>query len=346
MGIVMIINFFCLLISFELILSKNNDLNPRVSLVVNTWAFTNATKKGWDVLSKLGGNALDAVEAGCTQCEEDQCDFTVGFGGSPDEDGEVTQDAMIFDGTTMNMGSVAGLRRIKSAISVARSVLEHTTHSILVGDLATKFAVEMGFKEEPLETDYSINLWRDWLKATCQPNFWQNVNPDPQSSCGPYKPTSERYQRSVNTGEHTNHDTIGMIAVDGTGSIAAGTSSNGAKFKIPGRVGDAPLVGSGAYADSTVGAAVATGDGDIMMRFVPSSTVVEMMRGGVDPAAATRKVIRRIASYYPKFMGAVLAVTKDGRVGAACHGIPNSLFPYSLVSSNNTSVKVFYVDCI
>lgn len=344
MKVLILLRFFFFITLVELTVSSVNDIRPRITLVVNTWGFSNATKQGWEVLHNAEGSALDAVEAGCSACEEDQCDFTVGYGGSPDENSEVTQDAMIFDGTTMNMGSVAGLRRVKPAIAVARAVLEHTTHSVLAGDLATKFAVEMGFKEESLETEYSNDMWRDWANSDCQPNFWTDVSPDPKSSCGPYKPLKGPSKRNAKLGEFTNHDTIGMIAIHPSGSIAAGTSSNGAKFKIPGRVGDAPIVGSGAYADSTVGAAVATGDGDIMMRFVPSSTVVEMMRGGVDPTAATRKVIRRIASYYPKFSGAVLAVTKDGRVGAACHGIFS--FPYSIASNIEPSVKVHYVDCI
>lgn len=119
------------------------------------------------------GSALDSVENGCNECEMQQCDHTVGFGGSPDEDGETTLDAMIMDGVTHSVGAVGCLKRIKAAISVARNVMEHTTHTFLVGDdgicslwvyqrrstsccfLATRFAVEMGFKEENLQTDFS-----------------------------------------------------------------------------------------------------------------------------------------------------------------------------------------------
>lgn len=104
--------------------------------------------------------------------EEEQCDRTVGFGGSPDENGETTLDAMIMDGKTFNVGAVACLRRIKPAISVARKVLEHTSHSILAGELATQFAVEMGFKEESLTTPESKKMWLDWRNQNCQPNFW------------------------------------------------------------------------------------------------------------------------------------------------------------------------------
>nr|CAD7407238.1 unnamed protein product [Timema poppensis] len=175
----------------------------------------------------------------------------------------------------MNMGAVGALRRVKNAISVARHVLDYTQHSLLVGDQATEFAVAMGFKEEPLETNASTKIWQQWKQNNCQPNFWMNVSPDPASTCGPYKPatkslTSKQYQqRGVKFGGEGNHDTIGMVAIDNRGKIAAGTSTNGASHKIPGRVGDSPIPGAGAYADGEVGAAAATGDGDVMMRFLP-----------------------------------------------------------------------------
>lgn len=152
-----------------------------------------------------GGTALDAVEAGCTQCEIDQCDGTVGYGGSPDETGETTLDALIMDGKTRAAGSVGCLRRVKNAIGVARAVLEHTSHTLLVGDQATAFAVEMGFRgllnsalhsptEESLSTPKSQQVWADWKKADCQPNYWVNVTPNSTQSCGPYKPgTFQRY---------------------------------------------------------------------------------------------------------------------------------------------------------
>lgn len=144
--------------------------------------------------------------------------------------------------------------------------------------------------------------------------------------------------------DSNNHDTIGMIAIDKAGKIAAGTSSNGATHKIPGRIGDAPIVGAGAYADGEIGAAVATGDGDIMMRFLPTFYAVEEMKRGTSPTLAADMAIRRILKFYPEFMGAVIAVTINGEYGAACHGIDK--FPFSLATANTSTTITEYVDCI
>lgn len=306
-----------------------------VPLVINTWFFTNATAKAWDVLNTEGMSAVDAVELGCTVCEDQQCDGTVGFGGSPDENGETTLDAMIFDGDTMNMGAVGGIRRVKHAVSTARLVLERTGHSILVGSLASKFAFQMGLKSESLSTNHSIQMWEEWKNKKCQPNFWMNVLPDPKSHCGPYKPRKLTENKLDKSGLY---DTITMVVIDKNGHIVAGSSSNGATYKIPGRVGDAPLPGAGAYADSKVGAAVATGDGDVMMRFLPTYLMVELMRMGKSPKYAATEAITRIANYYPNFSGALIAVRKDGTFYAACHGMAE--FPFSVASVNNPQVTI------
>ncbi len=108
-------------------------------VVITTWEFNNATERAWDVL-KNGGTAYDAIEQGCSVCEDQQCDHTVGFGGSPDENGETTLDAMMMDGQTFNVGAVANMRRIKSAISVARKVLEHTSHSVGLSRVDSRMA--------------------------------------------------------------------------------------------------------------------------------------------------------------------------------------------------------------
>lgn len=322
----------------------------KIPVVINTWPFISATQSAWNTIYLKKKSALDAVEEGCSTCEDEQCDGTVGFGGSPDESGETTLDAMIMDGMTMNMGAVAALRRVKNAISVARCVLEHTQHSLLVGDLATQFAVSMGFKEESLETNNSHNMWQQWKENDCQPNFWVNVKPDPSKFCGPYTPDTNITKRHRNDPKHRrvfsdkNHDTIGMVAIDTAGRIAAGTSTNGAKFKIPGRVGDSPIPGAGAYADGTVGAAAATGDGDVMMRFLPSYLAVEEMRRGSSPSYAGELAIRRIVTYYPDFVGAIVVLKKDGEYGAACHGLQS--FQFSVCNSQLGQVTVQTVPCV
>ncbi|CAH2063629.1 unnamed protein product, partial [Iphiclides podalirius] len=318
-----------LLYLFAFFLTGINS-SPNRPIVITTWSFVNSTIAAWKVLSK-GGSAIDAVQLGASVCEEQQCDGTVGYGGSPDEDGETTLDALLMDGKTMNVGAVAALRRIRNAIGVARHVLENTKHSILVGSQATQFAVQMGFHEQSLTTPESKQLWTTWAnKNNCQPNFWMNVQPDPSKYCGPY-----HYHKHVKSN----------IDEDINGDIAAGTSTNGAKFKIPGRVGDSPIPGSGAYADNMVGAATATGDGDVMLRFLPSFLAVEEMRHGSTPKNAALTAIKRIATHYPNFMGAVIALSKDGQYGAACHGLGNSPFPYVVYDNSGVEFKIYTVKC-
>lgn len=159
-------------------------------IVINTWSingYEKAPDYAWESLMKTG-NRLDAIEAGCGFCEKAQCDGTVGFGGSPDESGNTTLDAMIFDGPTHSLGAVGALKGIKNAIGVARAVLKFTDHSFLAGESATKFAIEMGFKQESLATNHSLGMWQKWLANNCQPNYRENVVPDPRKACGPYKP--------------------------------------------------------------------------------------------------------------------------------------------------------------
>ncbi|XP_049627260.1 N(4)-(beta-N-acetylglucosaminyl)-L-asparaginase [Suncus etruscus] len=318
-------------------------------LVLNTWPFRNATEAAWWTLIS-GGSAVDAVEKGCTQCEKEQCDGTVGFGGSPDELGETTLDAMIMDGTTMNVGAVGDLRRIKNAIGVARKVMDHTSHTLLVGESATKFAESMGFKNEDLSSDASQSLHSNWLSKNCQPNFWKNVIPDASKFCGPYTPpTVRKLERPilVEPIDKLGHDTIGMVVINKLGNTAAGTSTNGLKFKIPGRVGDSPIPGAGAYADDMVGAAAATGNGDLLMRFLPSYQAVEYMRQGDSPAKACQKVVLRIQSYVPDFFGAIICANKTGSYGAACNKLPTfTQFSYMVYNSLDDQPTEEITNCI
>ncbi|XP_033920801.1 N(4)-(beta-N-acetylglucosaminyl)-L-asparaginase [Melopsittacus undulatus] len=321
---------------------------PALPVVINTWAFRKAAETAWGVL-QLGGSELDAVERGCGQCEIDQCDGSVGYGGSPDESGETTLDAMIMNGNTMEVGAVADLRHVKNAISVARKVMEYTKHTLLVGESASLFAVRMGFPYEDLTTQKSLLVYSEWLNRSCQPNYWKNVIPDSSKSCGPYKrPEKVTYkEEQISRRSFHNHDTIGMIVIGGSGTVVSGTSTNGAIHKIPGRVGDSPIAGAGSYADSTAGGAAATGDGDIMMRFLPSYQAVEYMRMGTDPAVACQKVISRIQKYAPKFFGAVICANRTGSYGAACNKIPGfTQFRFMVSSPLLSHPTEQVVDCI
>ncbi|XP_040030561.1 N(4)-(beta-N-acetylglucosaminyl)-L-asparaginase [Gasterosteus aculeatus] len=316
-------------------------------LVINTWPFKNASAAAWSAL-RSGGSALDAVEEGCARCQAEQCDGTVGYGGSPDESGETTLDAMIIDGDTMQAGAVGDLRRIKDAIGVARAVMEHTEHTLLVGESASVFAENMGFIAEDLTTNRSVNILSQWLKGNCQPNYRKNVFPDPSRSCGPYKPrAAARPSERARHATARSHDTIGMVALDRDGHAAAATSTNGLAHKVPGRVGDSPIVGAGAYADSSAGGAAATGDGDIMMRFLPSFLAVELMRAGADPSAACEAAISRIRRHYSGFFGAIICANTTGHYGAACNKVPGfSQFHYMVSDSESGSPLLKSVDCI
>lgn len=309
--------------------------NPNLPFVINTWSgpFTAATDAAYHVLthpfrspfssSPSPTIALDAVQAGCATCERNQCDTTVGYGGSPDEQCETTLDALVIDGTTMKSGAVAGLRRIRDAVAVARAVLDYTRHSLLVGDQATQFAVEMGFgPEEDLGTAESRARCEKWKASGCKGNYRVGVSPDPERFCGPYNPDlgDDGLGWMAQGQGQASHDTISMVAIDSNGVMAAGTSTNGAAFKIPGRVGDGPIVGSGSYVDGDVGGCGATGDGDIMLRFMPCYQAVENLRQGMTPTEAAEDVVRRMLRKYPNISSGIVVVNKQGEHGGAGSG--------------------------
>ncbi|KAM9470797.1 N(4)-(beta-N-acetylglucosaminyl)-L-asparaginase [Clarias gariepinus] len=316
-------------------------------LVINTWSFENATVAAWRSL-QAGASPLDAAQRGCSVCEVEQCDGSVGFGGHPDETGETTLDALIMNGDTMEVGAVGDLRRVKNAVGVARAVMEHTQHTFLVGESASVFAQDMGFTTESLSTPESVNTFSQWLNQKCQPNYRKNVSPDPSVSCGPYKPRAVvKPKQKWGLVDRRSHDTIGMIVIGQTGQVVAATSTNGASSKVPGRVGDSPIVGAGAYADSSVGGAAATGAGDTMMRFLPSFLAVELMRSGAEPTAACQTAIYRIKKHYPEVFAAVICANSTGGFGAACNKISGfTQFPFSVFNPHSNKPQLHKVDCV
>lgn len=265
-------------------------------IVISTWRFgVEANAEAWKILSNKG-RALDAVEAGVKIPEADPKERSVGLGGRPDRDGNVTLDACIMDELS-NIGSVACLQHIVHPISVARAVMEKTPHTMLVGEGALEFALAQGFKKENLLTPESEAEWKKWLKKS-------------------------EYKPKVNI---ENHDTIGMVALDMHGNLSGACTTSGMAFKLHGRVGDSPIIGAGLYVDNEVGAAAATGHGEEVMRVVGSHTVVELMRQGYKPEAACKKAVERIlisAKKRGKDLSEIqigfIAINKHGEHGAFC----------------------------
>jgi N4-(beta-N-acetylglucosaminyl)-L-asparaginase len=279
-------------------------------VVISTWdAGLNANKAAWEVLG-TGGRALDAVEKGVMMTEAEQS-CCVGLGANPDRDGFVTLDACIMDEFS-NCGSVAFLERIKHPISVARRVMERTSHVMLVGSGAQQFAVAEGFplEEQKLSTE-AQKSYENWLKESKYKP--PTINVETKNNHGPFAPAK------LESGEW-NHDTIGMVAMDTKGNLSGSCTTSGAGFKMRGRVGDSPIIGAGLFVDNEVGACTATGQGEDVIRVAGSHSVVELMRQGISPEAACKKIIERIV----KIKGAkakdiqvgFLAVNKKGQVGA------------------------------
>lgn len=267
---------------------KNTPLINQQPIVVSTWdAGLNANLAAWKVLS-TGGTALDAVEQG-VMVTENEINCCVGLGANPDRDGHVTLDASIMD-HQFNCGSVAFLERIKHPISVARRVMEKTPHVMLAGVGAQQFAISEGFKLEKDElSENAKNAYENWLKkSTYKPIY----NVERQSEI-PHNDAAYNAPKKLANGEW-NHDTIGMIALDANGNLSGSCTTSGAGFKMRGRVGDSPVIGAGLYVDNEVGAVVATGQGEDVIRVAGSSAVVEFMRQGKSPKEACKLVIERI----------------------------------------------------
>lgn len=272
-------------------------------VMVSTWDFGAAANAAGVAARASGGSALDMVEAGGRVAEADESNSSVGYGGLPDRDGRVTLDACIM-GWNGDIGSVCALEDIIHAVSVARRIMEATPHVMLVGEGARTFALEQGFASRNLLTPRAEAAWREWLRTA---NYAPRINSENQDWRG-------------TPGGPGNHDTFGLLAVDSAGRMAGACTTSGMAFKMRGRVGDSPLIGAGLYVDDAVGGATATGVGEDVVRVAGAHAVVEAMRVGLEPSAACRSVVERLASLRgAKVAGsqvALLALNKQGRAGA------------------------------
>ena len=257
-------------------------------IVISTWNVPNATSKAGELL-ELGYSSLDAVEQGCMIEEADTKNQSVGIGGRPDRDGNVTLDACIMN-KKGDYGAVVYMQNIVHAISIARKVMENTPHVMLAGKGAEEFAVASGYKKTNLLTQESKIAWENWKKEA-------------------------DYQPIINI---ENHDTIGMLAIDKNGDISGGCTTSGLAYKMAGRIGDSPIIGSGLFIDNEIGGATATGMGEEVLKTVGSFLIVELMRQGKSPQEACEEAIRRIVvnnSNFKNFQVGYIAINKKGETG-------------------------------
>ena len=274
-----------------------------------------AMEVGWEILTQ-GGSAVDAVEKAANVIEVDPEDSSVGYGGLPNERGIVQLDASIMDGKTYNAGAVACLENIKTPSSVARIVMERTDHVLLVGKGALEFAKKWGFLEEDLMTEKARKIWLRWKEGLSDKDDW-----------GP----PEHLKESQDIGtlfegwpeiEH-HYGTTNVLAVDQNGDIAGITTTSGLSFKIPGRVGDSPIIGAGLYVDNAVGAAGATGRGEDVIKSCATYYIIMRMKQGRTPQQACEDAMQMIVDKYknvnPNFFPSekFIAINKKGEFGCA-----------------------------
>jgi L-asparaginase/N4-(beta-N-acetylglucosaminyl)-L-asparaginase len=277
-------------------------------IIISTWNHgLAANAAAWEKLGE-GGSVLDAVEAGVRVSEADPEVTSVGFGGLPDSSGEVTLDACIMN-PAGDAGAVACLKNVLHPISVARLVMEETPHVMLVGEGALEFALDKGFQKTNLLTPEAKKAWEKWKKEQ------EAGNPD-----------------------GSGHDTIGMVALDARGDLAGACTTSGLGYKLPGRVGDSPIIGAGLYVDNEVGGAAATGVGELVMKTLGSFLVVELMRTGLSPEEACRMALERITEKIPvkpDVQVGFIAINKAGE--AAGFGLQRH-FQYAVMTGGSNQL--------
>lgn len=265
-----------------------------------------------------GADTLDAVIAGVNIVEEDPDDTSVGYGGLPNEDGVVELDSCCMHGPTADAGAVAALRNIKTPSKVARLVMRRTDHVLIVGEGALRFARAHGFEETNLLTDKARRIWLKWKEQHSDRDDWIA----PADELDPKK-------RADALADHPyTYGTITCCALNEKSELSGVTTTSGLSYKIPGRVGDSPIIGAGLFVDNEVGACGSTGRGEAVIKICGSHTVVEAMRHGMDPEAACLHALKRMADYTklprlltkdgrPDFDVKLYAISKDGKFGGA-----------------------------
>ena len=270
--------------------AKNFNFTPMVRSI-STWKTTEANLKAGLLLDN-GIDGLTAAVEGVAVEEENPKNTTVGYGGAPDRTGVVTLDACVMNHLG-DCGSVVAVENIVNVARLAKDVMEKTPHVMLAGKGAEDFAISEGYKQTDLLTEKSKEDWKKWLE-------------------------SEEYRPIINI---ENHDTIGMLCLDKNNNISGACTTSGLAYKMKGRVGDSPIIGSGLFIDNKIGGAVATGLGEEVVKTVGSFLVVELMRQGKSPQEACETAVKRIVSSNSqenKFQVAYIAMNKNGEVGSYC----------------------------
>lgn len=283
--------------------------NAGKTVILSTWNNQDANNLA-AASTKNGKNTIDSIVEGISHVESDIEDMSVGKGGRPDREGDVTLDSCIMDHEG-NAGGVCFMKDIEHPIQVARDVMYHTPHVLLAGEGATKFALERGYTKTNLLTEAAAKQLEKWR-------------------------VESKYQPIPNIEQH---DTIGMIGIH-DGKLGGGCSTSGLAYKMQGRVGDSPIIGAGLYVDGKSGACTATGMGEIMMKNLSSFLVVEFMRSGDSPTEACEKAVKRVAdkikgSKKDQQMG-LIALDRDGNVGGYSV-LPG--FVYAVTIDGKTTVE-------
>lgn len=273
-----------------------------------------ATDKAMELL-RTGADPLDAVIAGVNIVEDDPNDMSVGYGGLPNEEGEVELDASVMHGPTHASGAVAAIKHIKNPSKVAKLVMQRTNHCLIVGEGALKFALAYGFVKENLLTEKSRQAWLRWKEGLSDKDAW-------------YAPPAKDLPESLRTALST-YGTINCLALDAKGDLAGVTTTSGLSWKRPGRVGDSPIIGAGLYVDNAVGGAGSTGFGEVNILNLSSYQIVQFMAQGLSPEQACLKQLERVADkarLHPRLHGpdgrpnfgmSYYALNKKGEFGAA-----------------------------
>ena len=240
-----------------------------------------------------GADPLDSAIEGVNIIEDDPNDMTVGYGGVPNEEGVVQLDACVMHGPTAKAGAVAALEGVKNPTKLAKLIMETTDHVLLVGPGARRFADVNGFAHENLLTEKARKVWLYWKQNLSPLDKW--LEPDPDKLDPDVRDFIKEYGSDMFRNPRI-HGTVHVSAVNANGDLAGCTSTSGLFFKMPGRVGDSPLIGAGCFTDNSVGSAGSTGRGEANILIAGGHTVVEMMRQGKHPKDACLEALKRIAA--------------------------------------------------